>query len=669
MRFNKRTTTIILWAVSIGLLAGMVISFTPGLSMIGANTSARGPVEMTVNGQNVYQTDVQQARSNALFSAVTEGEVGEDLRRLLVDQLARQVVLQQAASRINVSNGEIRTAVNDFREERGVAGGRNDRAYQNLIASAGFTDQAFREYLHEQLRIGKFEERLVGSVEVTDEEVETYYQSHLTSYQTEERILARQIVVDDETLAHQLRRRAMDGADFAALAREYSLDLADRDGAIGAAAGETEPRPVGRPALPTNVSNAAFALRGVGITDVVLSNQRYFVVKVEEYLGAATRPFEEVAETVREDALNAKKSGIVEAELDRLRDEAVLTFPATSELSFNNPVVAEVNGVEISAVDLDAALYTNPQIQQSLTPEFADLIVGLFKPTVLSQVIDTEVAYQAAGSLGVPFVGTRAGIAQAALNYIGRDLSVTEQELNDYYDANLSAFTLQPEAAVTRYDFESQAGAVAFRQSLLSGTDAEAASSANGGAATDLGFVKPGDLELELDTALFSTQAFETLPGSALDISDVLVLRTTDESADAEESEDAVTERELFVVLVADRVPERARLFADVRTQVEAQLLAQKRQLERSAWLDEQRAAADIVEHSISGLDLPGATFSAPATEPEGATDDAGTAAADDADSATGAVDDEAADDAATDDAAGDDAAGEASGDGDVDSE
>lgn len=252
MRFNKRTTTIILWAVSIGLLAGMVISFTPGLSMIGANTSARGPVEMTVNGQNVYQTDVQQARSNALFSAVTEGEVGEDLRRLLVDQLARQVVLQQAASRINVSNGEIRTAVNDFREERGVAGGRNDRAYQNLIASAGFTDQAFREYLREQLRIGKFEERLVGSVEVTDEEVETYYQSHLTSYQTEERILARQIVVDDETLAHQLRRRAMDGADFAALAREYSLDLADRDGAIGAAAARPSRAPwAGRPSRPT----------------------------------------------------------------------------------------------------------------------------------------------------------------------------------------------------------------------------------------------------------------------------------------------------------------------------------------------------------------------------------------------------------------------------------
>src|SRR5690625_5025714 len=118
MKLNKRTTTIILWAVSIGLLAGMVISFTPGLSLIGASTAARGPVQMTVNGQNVHETDVQQARSNALHASVTEGEVGADLQRLMIDQIARQAVMQQAASRINVSGGEVRRAVNEFREER-----------------------------------------------------------------------------------------------------------------------------------------------------------------------------------------------------------------------------------------------------------------------------------------------------------------------------------------------------------------------------------------------------------------------------------------------------------------------------------------------------------------------------------------------------------------------
>ncbi len=649
MKFNKRTTTIILWAVSIGLLAGMVISFTPGLSLIGANTSSRGPVQMTVNGQNIYEYDVQQARSNALFSAVTEGEVGADLKRLMVDQLARQSVLNQAASRINVSSGEVRQAVNEFRTERGVAGGRNDRAYQNLIASAGFTDQSFREYLRDQIRLGKFEDQLVGNVTVTDEEVEAYYQSHLTSYQSEEQILARQIVVDDEALAQRLRTHALAGEDFAALAREYSLDLADRDGAVGAASGETEPRAVGRPALPTNVANAAFALRGAGTTDVVTSNLRYFVVQVEGYLPAATRPFDEVADTVRQDALDAKKSGIVEAELDRLREEATLTFPANSELSFTNPVIAEVNGVEIHAVDLDSALYTNPQIQQSLSPQVADLIVGLFKPTVLSQVIDTEVAYQAASSLGVPLVGTRAGIAQAALSYVGRDAEATEAELTTYYLTNSAAFIIPAEAFVTRVDFDAQTGASQFRQALLEGTSVEAAANTAGGTVTDLGLVRAGDLELEIDTALFGTQAFEALPEdgdeAGLDVSDVLVLRLPAEpgGADAAEGQeadaddDAMVER--FVVLVAERTPERLRAFEDVKAQVEASVLAQKRQAERTEWLSERRQEADIVEYSIAGGDfgLPADLFTTdPATLP---ADDGEAAGADASEAAPDAAD------------------------------
>ena len=436
MKLSKRTSTIILWAVSIGLLAGMVISFTPGLSGIGGLQASRGEAQLQVNGQTLYDLDVQQVRSNALFSSVTEGQVGTDLNRLMVDELVRQTVLNQAAARKNVSSGEVRKAVNEFREERGVAGGRNDQAYLQLIGSAGFDDQGFRDYLKQQLRIEAFENDLTKDVSVSDEEIEAFYQSHLNNYQTEERILARQLVVDDELLAQQLRKRAMAGESFAQLAADNSLELADRQGALGAPSGESEPRPVGRPAMPTNVANAAFALRGTGITDVIASNQRYFVIEVEEYLPAASRPFDEVRETVATDALNAKRSGIVEAELNRLRDEATLTFPPGSELSFDNPVLAEVGGVPIRAVKLDRALYTNPQIQQSLSPQTADLIVGLFKPTVLSQLVDTEVAYQAADTLGVPFVGTRSGIAQAALDYVGRDATASDEELEAYYQAH-----------------------------------------------------------------------------------------------------------------------------------------------------------------------------------------------------------------------------------------
>ncbi len=638
MKMSKRTSTIILWAVSIGLLAGMVLTFTPGLGLTGGGSASRGDAQIVVNGQTLYDLDIQQLRNNALFNTVTDGEVGQDLQRLLADEIIRNTVLDQAASRINISGGQVRSAVNDFRKDRGVDGARNDQAYLQLIGSAGYTDQSFRDYLRDQLRLQEWENRLVNAVTVSDTEVDAFFESHRASYQSEEKILAREIVVADQQTAASLRRQALAGADFAALARDNSLELADRDGAIGAAAGETTPRPVGRPALPTVVANAAFSLRGAGLTDVIAFNDRYYVVYVEGYQPAADLPSDEVRDTVSADALDAKKSGIVEAELERLRAEAQVSFPATGTLRFDNPVLAKVGDHEIKSVDLDRALYTNTQIQQALSPATADLIVGLFKPTVLNQLIDTEVAYQGAQTLGVPLVGTRNGIAQAALNYIGRDETATAEDVEAYYAGNQAMYTFGAEATVTKVEFSDAGVAAAFRTALLGGDTVAAASEAAGGTLTELGRVKPGDLATELDTALFATDAFDPLPGGALAVSDVLVIQqpapdatgTETSGTDANEEDlagdgaDAAPAQatiDTYVVLVADRVAPRVRPLADVYAQVEQAVLAQKRQAARTAWLSERRAATDIVETSVPDLILPTDSLQGTdaTTEPEAA--------------------------------------------------
>lgn len=621
MKMSKRTSTIILWAVSIGLLAGMVLTFTPGLGLTGGGSVSRGDAQIVINGQTLFDLDIQQLRNNALFNTVTDGEVGQDLQRLLADEIIRNTVLDQAASRINISGGQVRSAVSDFRKDRGVDGARNDQAYLQLIGSAGYTDQSFRDYLRDQLRLQEWENRLVNAVTVTDAEVDAFFESHRASYQSEEKVLARQIVVADQATAESLRRQAIAGGDFATLARDNSLELADRDGAVGASAGETAPRPVGRPALPTVVANAAFSLRGAGLTDVIAFNDRYYIVQVEGYEPAADLPFDEVKDTVSADALDAKKSGVVEAELERLRAEAQVSFPATSTLRFDNPVLAKVGDHEIKAVDLDRALYTNTQIQQALSPSTADLIVGLFKPTVLNQLIDTEVAYQGAKTLDVPLVGTRTGIAQAALNYVGRDAVATPDEIQTYYADNQAMYTFGAEATVTKVEFADADVAAAFRVALLGGDTVAAAAETAGGTVTELGRVKPGDLATELDTALFGTDAFDALPGGVLSVSDVLVIEQPAPAPDAAADQPASADEDLagdgadaapaqatidtYVVLIADRVAPRVRPLDDVYAQVEQAVLAQKRQAARTAWLSDQRAAAEIVETSVPDLILP----------------------------------------------------------------
>ena len=631
MKMSKRTRTVVLWLIAIGLLIGMVISFTPSMGLFQNPTAQLGTVQILVNDQPIRESEVLSARQGTLFNAVTEGPVAEDLERLLVDELVRQKLISQAASSMNVSGAAVRQAVDDFRASRGVDGRANDRAYVQIINAAGFTDETFRDYLRDQLRLSAWEESLVGDVTVTDAEVEAFYQAHTSSYQSEDRIVARQIVVTERETADDLRARVVGGASFAELAAEHSLELADRGGALGAQAGESEPRAVGRAALPTAVANAAFALRGAGVTEVVETPAGFHLVEVEEYQPATTRPFEEVRLTVEADALAAKQAGVVEAEVERLRAAATVTFPATSQLSFEDLAIAKVGDTEITQVELDRATYTNSQIQQALSPQTADLIIGLFKPAVRSQLIDNELAFQGAEQLGVPLVGTRAGIAQAALDFVARDASVSDEEIEEYYRANIAAFTLSAEAVVTQVDFSDLEAAANFRRELIDGVDVASAAEELGGAVTEHGRVLPNTLGTELNTALFSTSAFAELPDGDLEVSDVIVLLTEVEAtgtaevegdADADPEPDAAgdaaedaaaesdvdeaaagtTEVETFVVLVAERTPARERPLEDVRAQISQTVLANNRQALRTEWLAGLREQIEVAEYTIVDL-------------------------------------------------------------------
>jgi len=666
MKISKRTRTIILWGISIGLLLGMVISFTPTMGLnFGGQEALRGTVLMTVNGAEVREAEVLQLQQQAPFNTVSEGPVAAQLERLLVDTLVRQEVERQAAAPVRVSGGEVRDYVNEFREARGVAGRGNDRAYLNLIGSAGFNDEMFRDYVSEQLKYGKWQESLVDDVTVSDAEVEAYYLSHASSYQSEERVRARQIVVEDRQTADDLKGQITAGTSFSELAAEHSIELAANEGAVGAQGEETEPRPVGRAAFPTAVANATFGLRGAGTTDVVEAADGFYIVQVEEYLPSDTRPLEEVREQVQEDALNAKKQGIIEAELERLRVEADVSFPETSTLQFDNAVVAEVGEAEIHEAELDRATFLNPVMQQALTPDMAEVIVQLFRPNVLQQLISTELAYQGAQQLDAEFVGTKAGIAQSALNYVSRDVTVTEDEVQDYYESNVAAFTLPAEATVIQATFADQASARAFREAVLDGAAVTDGASEQGGEVTDHGRVQPGDLEPDLDTAVFQTEAFDDIEGGPQAISDVLVLvrpvepePESEEAAEEASAEDEAeaegdpdteaaepTEPEVveeYSLLVVERTPESVRPLEDVRAQVENQVRAAARQRLQEEWLESLREEIEVNEFVI--LDIEDGAEELPFTVPPPDGE------APEGDGAAGG------DDAAADDAAGSDA-------------
>lgn len=630
MKLSRRTNTIILWIIAIALLVGMIIMFTPTMgnpfASVGRDTST--PV-LAVNGEAITELEVARAQQNRLYSAINEGEAAQDLQFLMLDTLVEDELLRQASARTRVSSAEVRDAVNEWRAANQVAGRANDQRYLSLIRQMGYEDATFRREMEAQLRQQRYIENAAGEIDVTEEEVRAFYDVNQANYATEERIRARQIVVEDQQLASELHARALAGEEFAALAQEYSVERADRAGALGAVAGSTEPVAIGRNALPTPVANEAFALQGEGITNVVNSGGRYYIVQVEEYIPSGTRPFEEVREQVREEALNAKRQGEQERLLESLRAQANITVPAGSPYTYENPVVATVGDEEIRRSELVRYTYLNPQIQQFLRPDTASLITDFFKPNILEQLIDQKLAYQGAQELDVELIGTEAMIAQGAESYITRDVDVSEEAVREYYETNRARFTVPASAVATRVTFDTETAARDFRTTLL---EAEAvddaliqeAAQASGGTAEDLGTVRPGDLPTEYDTLLFLGNGFEPLEGTEREVSDIIVVTEevaaepapeesqteevaveeataeTDEAegdiaATGEEAEVTTQTGDAYVVLVATRTPERIRPLEEVRAQVENAVEQNLRQQQREAWLSELRAEIPVV--------------------------------------------------------------------------
>ncbi len=632
MKTRKRTQFILL-LVTLGLLVSMIISFTPQFGALfgrnsgsGPNGQAASPTALLVNGQSISDLQVARARSTPPFQTNFEGEVGEDLNTLLVDNLIQTELIRQASLSEKVSGAEVKEAVNNWRDSQGVGGRKNDGNYVKLISRFGYDDASFRDVFREQLRMDKYRNNLTDNVTVSDEEVQAFYDINADRYQSSERILAREIVLDNREAAEEVLASLENGADFATLAKEKSIERADRAGALGAAKDTTEPKPVGRAALPSAVSAAVFDKQNEGLSGIIEANDKFYIVNVEKYIPSGIQDLDEVREQVKSDALEAKKAGVFETTMADLRSKAKVEIPADSSISYDNSVVAKVNDTEIRRAELARAVYNNPQIAQALRPDTTQIITSLFKPSILESLIDRELAYQGAKKLGAKFFGSKDNIALSALNYVSKDVTASDEEIAEYYNANLARYTIPAKAVAYRVNFDNQEAAKTFRERVLAGEEPKTVMEDLGGTQVDLGTVNPGELPSELDTILFKTSAFVALPNSKEEMSDVLVLTedtptedgateniTSDEANanDENSSDDAKTEeanttpktKEVFVVLIADRTPEVIRPLTEVKAQVKNAVLAQKKQDKQKEWLKELRDTG-TVESFLKSEDL-----------------------------------------------------------------
>ncbi|MHA0035594.1 peptidylprolyl isomerase [Deinococcus sp. PESE-13] len=488
---NKKTAVNgLLIGLSVLLVAGMAYQFTPNVGSL-FNRQEGTPV-IKVNGDAVTAEQLESARRASPLLADEPGSVlADDAKVYLVSQAIDRGAVLSGLKDVKVSRADVNAEVQKVRESNKLT---DNKAWTDALQSNGLTDAGFRTQVRQQLAYQRKTDELRKAVPApTDAELRAYFDLNRSKYQAEPQVVGRQIVVADKAKAQSLLAQARGGADFAVLASANSTENKDRGGALAPLDGN-QPRPVLQAALPTAVGEAAFRLRNGGLTDVIESGGKFYIVKVEKFLPGQPKTFEQAKTDVVSAVRQQKQNAALEKWSDDLRKNAQVEY-VDPTWKVENPTVASVAGHNIPYSDVVAQVMNNQQIAgligQLPAEQLPTLLNKTFKPQVVQQLIQGYAAPNIAQKLGLSLSGSRQEIAQQLAAYGARDVKVSDADVQKYYRENVKQYEVPASATLDEASFKDKNQAAAFRADWNGQGDFVTAASKAGGTVSERGQVSP----------------------------------------------------------------------------------------------------------------------------------------------------------------------------------
>ena len=276
----------------------------PGVPGAGpkAQTAPLTPASVVAQVDSVTftkgQLDAEVAKSvSAMGQKIPQGKLAEakqQIRRQIVDDFVVRTLLVKEVNRLNVTANEqeIHQALNDLRASL-PAGVTLDQ----MLTQKGLTMERLRQEVSLGIRINKLvSQQPAAKVKPTEKEITAFYKSNRDKFKLPEMVHARHILIaktagEDEAAktkkrekAEQLRKKLVDGADFAETAKANSDCPSKTNG------GDLGSFPRGQMVKPFD--DAAFKQKKNEIGPVVQTDFGYHIIQVLDHTKPKTQPLD-----------------------------------------------------------------------------------------------------------------------------------------------------------------------------------------------------------------------------------------------------------------------------------------------------------------------------------------------------------------------------------------
>ncbi|MGE5679220.1 MAG: peptidylprolyl isomerase [Pseudomonadota bacterium] len=259
------------------VIAVLVTAVIAGAACFGIGRMTAAPTNdpvATVNGEAITK--------DQLYDAM-KGQYGKDALDQLISE--KIVDLELKKQNITIANEDIQKELQKMVEQYG-----GQEQFDSLLASYGYKVEDITKNIESNLKLRKL---LESKVTITEDEMKAYFEQNKDTYDVAEQVKASHILVDTEAKAKEVKAKLAAGGDFAALAKEYSLDTGNNQngGELGF---------FGRDDMVKEFENAAFAMKPGEISDPVQTKYGYHIIKVEDRIEAKPAVYEDFKDKVKE---------------------------------------------------------------------------------------------------------------------------------------------------------------------------------------------------------------------------------------------------------------------------------------------------------------------------------------------------------------------------------
>jgi len=188
-----------------------VIAAVTTLALSASLAACSGGAVATVNGQAISKSDFDNKLES---SAAAKSTLQQMVQEIVLDQYAK-------TNNITVSDDEI------AKKEAEIKANFPNGSWDDMLKQRGLTEADVSNLLRQQILIDK----AVGKdIKIDDAQIKAYFDKNHAAFDKPDQVRARHILVPDLATAQKVEGLLKaPGADFAAIAKQYSTDPGSKD--------------------------------------------------------------------------------------------------------------------------------------------------------------------------------------------------------------------------------------------------------------------------------------------------------------------------------------------------------------------------------------------------------------------------------------------------------